>query len=400
MNSKVKNNMGNTEKLKISYLGRTITKVTSKLNNIRYIKDCVTGNSKNTNHDWVEIQAIKNGTNIAKGKAVTSNGTLNVSKGAGRAEAIVDGGIDTTQYVQYTRSNDEICITVDLGTNNDLDEIAVWHYYSDNRVYYDNITSVSSDNTNWTEVMNETMEETFLGKRSNAYDSVINGYIQRGLLLWFDGIRNTGTTRDTNVTTWKDLSGNDKNGTLIGGPEWKNNSLQLDGSDDGVSLENNLTNLFKSSNSVQLVLERSENNARDILLGNYNASNSINYEVNTNNEYRIWFNSGAYNNSASASLYNQAYSVTFNLDRSNNLFQELHNHLKVFNNTFYKTEFSSSEFGSFNNSFNSAYLGRDSRTGTNSLKGKIYSFRVYNRLLSDDEIYHNYTVDKERFGID
>ena len=33
------------------------------------------------------------------------------------------------------------------------------------------------------------------------------------------------------------------------------------------------------------------------------------------------------------------------------------------------------------------------------LKGKIYSIRVYNRALTQDEINHNYMVDKVRFGI-
>ena len=33
------------------------------------------------------------------------------------------------------------------------------------------------------------------------------------------------------------------------------------------------------------------------------------------------------------------------------------------------------------------------------LKGKIYSIRIYNRALTQDEINHNYEMDKKRFGI-
>ena len=33
------------------------------------------------------------------------------------------------------------------------------------------------------------------------------------------------------------------------------------------------------------------------------------------------------------------------------------------------------------------------------MKGKIYSIRIYNRALTQDEINHNYMVDKVRFGI-
>ena len=33
------------------------------------------------------------------------------------------------------------------------------------------------------------------------------------------------------------------------------------------------------------------------------------------------------------------------------------------------------------------------------MKGKIYSIRVYNRALTQEEINHNYQMDKKRFGI-
>ncbi len=32
--------------------------------------------------------------------------------------------------------------------------------------------------------------------------------------------------------------------------------------------------------------------------------------------------------------------------------------------------------------------------------GKIYSFRLYNRVLTDEEVKHNYEIDKVRFGIE
>ena len=31
--------------------------------------------------------------------------------------------------------------------------------------------------------------------------------------------------------------------------------------------------------------------------------------------------------------------------------------------------------------------------------GNMYSVRIYNRALTDEERYHNYLVDKERFGL-
>ena len=31
--------------------------------------------------------------------------------------------------------------------------------------------------------------------------------------------------------------------------------------------------------------------------------------------------------------------------------------------------------------------------------GIFYSFRIYNRVLTDEEVVHNYEIDKVRFGI-
>ena len=63
-------------KAKITYLGNTIEKKNDKLNNVRYIKDCVNGQSKGEYNHWIEIQAIYNGQNVSKGKNIagTSNG--------------------------------------------------------------------------------------------------------------------------------------------------------------------------------------------------------------------------------------------------------------------------------------------------------------------------------------
>lgn len=61
------------------------------------------------------------------------------------------------------------CVTVDLGSSYDLDEVAVWHYFGDKRMYYDNVTSVSTDNKSFTEVISKDAYESSNGKRINRY---------------------------------------------------------------------------------------------------------------------------------------------------------------------------------------------------------------------------------------
>ena len=154
-------------KVIISYVSEEKPEIlNSKLNSVRYIKDCINGSSQNTYNHWVELQAIKDGVNVALNKNVTSTGTSNSSLPFSR---ITDGDITSSNYAQ-TDSTGLQCVTVDLGSTYNLDEIAVWHYWDDGRIYNSNVTYVSSDNSTWEEVINTAEAETSNGKRVNAYE--------------------------------------------------------------------------------------------------------------------------------------------------------------------------------------------------------------------------------------
>ncbi|MDD3187250.1 MAG: glycine-rich protein [Bacilli bacterium] len=150
-------------KAKITFISLTKPAVTNNnLNNVRYIKDCASDNSVNTGTHWVELQAIVNGTNLAYGATVTGVNT-------GDLGYVVDGDISSSTYGSGWNTPQQ-CITVDLGTNYDLDEIAVWHYWTDGRIYYGNVTYTSSDNVNWNIIINTgDQAETSNGKRVSAY---------------------------------------------------------------------------------------------------------------------------------------------------------------------------------------------------------------------------------------
>lgn len=159
INGSMKFNTVNLEdKIVITYMGKYAERTNTKLNNVRYIKDCTNGNTLDSSNAWVEIQAIKNGSNIAYKKSL-SGGTT--------SQVIVDGVITSSQNVSVNGSN--VCVTVDLGRTYDLDEIAVWHPYASGLTYNNNVTSVSSNNSTWTEVINKQEPETSYGKRASAY---------------------------------------------------------------------------------------------------------------------------------------------------------------------------------------------------------------------------------------
>ena len=134
------------------------------LNNVRYIKDCVSGNGSDSTNRWQEIQAIKNGVNIVKGKVATAvGGTLT------KPEMVTDGDIGLSGSTDsYSTSQ---CIVIDLGQNYDLDEVAVWYnWQSSYAALKSPTTSVSSDNSNWTTILSGNFTSTTEGRRVSAWD--------------------------------------------------------------------------------------------------------------------------------------------------------------------------------------------------------------------------------------
>ena len=164
----------------IKYVG-LLERTNTKLNNVRYIKDCIDGSTINVYNNWVEVQAIKNGVNLAKGKSVSlvSGATLTNSVKATDGKAYPNNDGNTNAWINNEGTQ---CLFIDLGATYDLDEIAIWHNYLDGRTFYDNVTYTSSDNSSWTETINKISVETPNGKRVNAYDEEIktnslpNGY--------------------------------------------------------------------------------------------------------------------------------------------------------------------------------------------------------------------------------
>lgn len=216
----------------------TLPKKTEKegLKKVRYIKDCIKGSSINQANHWVELQALQNGENVAYKKNIT----LSVSETGVQKEpieAITDGkASDTFKYYNYDASTyQEACITVDLQNVYDLDEIAVWHYYNDNRRYKDHTLHTSSDNSNWHTVSKSSSayNEERIGMRYSVYQQTEFDKLEQGTYYIFSNpIQNGGTlTNDGDRASLKPFTG-DKNQqwiiTSLGNNKWSIKSVQND----------------------------------------------------------------------------------------------------------------------------------------------------------------------------
>ena len=370
---------------KITYTHTKPKRKNTKLNNVRYIKDCSTSNSANPGKHWIEIEAIKDGINIAKGKTVTGTFTPQHTN-TSNFQILTTGDIDNSNYVATTTSEDNSnqCITVDLENTYDLDEVAVWNYFGDTRVYHNTITSVSSDNTNFTEIVDENVIQTSNGIRANAYIDNINGYSARNkMTMWLDGLANTGTTRNNTTTTWKNLSTNSSGYTAtVSGATWTNDSLSFDGTNDYVAFTNKeytfpMTYSFiykTNSTDSQIIFGHNLNNAA---IGLYQNNKFITSLVSATNMY-----------DAGTITLDKYYKVDV-------IFRSLTDKTIYVNNKEIP-KLSSTEYWSWTES--KSYIGK--RPSGTYFKGNIKLFQIFSGALTKEEITHNYNYDKQRFNLE
>lgn len=130
------------------------------LNNVRYIRDTVSS-TDGSQVEWEEVQAVKDGVNVAYGKgniAVLTNGEVS----------------DASAH----KANSGTSVTIDLGAVYNLDEIVIWH--KSGKAYKNNVIEVSSDGSTWRKVKDISSDtgvgsvgeiETVNGVRYNSFNA-------------------------------------------------------------------------------------------------------------------------------------------------------------------------------------------------------------------------------------
>ena len=237
-----------------------------------------------------------------------------------------------------------------------------------------------------------------------------------GRIAYYGGIVTNGLVLDLDAakkdsypgtgTSWRDISGNSNNGTLVNGPTFNSNnggSIVFDGVDDRVTISNpsipltgnwsvsswfNLSSLPTTDNISNFYSQYigEPGNGRMILL--------LRNETGTVNKFQIFLGSGpGYSNQfitgVTTALTNTVYNLvairngnTFNLYLNSNLenSQDLTGkNINILQSTPEIGGILSGNFGWTN--------------------GKIYSTQIYNRALSSSEVFQNYNALKGRYGL-
>ena len=385
----------------IKYVGDKPSRKNTKLNNVRYIKDCLSYSTANDANHWSEIQAIKDGVNIAKGKSVTGTTTQSTDRPYTR---ITDADLTPSNWSNPSSNATNQCVTVDLGATYDLDEIALWNYFGDQRVYQANNISVSSDNSTWTDLRNnEVWQETSNGARWNAYIDHLNGYVgYDSMYVWYDGYANNGATRNSTTTTWRNLvykystttnQGAILNGTAAGAT-WGDRFLTLDGTNDWVRIAQ--MNYAKPTIEAVFSPLKTHTGESEIVVnwetGGYglylNANNTLTGSYYISSGYRpVADDTGIPVNKIvnAATSYDQ---TTRKLYKQGTLIKSDNTYTGAIGTTQSNTVMA---------------IGANpggTNAGGNYLNGRIYSVRIYNGVLTDEQIRHNYLYDKQRFNLE
>lgn len=226
-------------------------------------------------------------------------------------------------------------------------------------------------------------------------------YIREGLIAQWDGVENAGFGKHSDSPkTWKDLTGNHV-ATPSGSPVFKEDCVYFDGdtsklADVGDPQTSNAKLTFNSP------LIKDATNANEITVEvvfkpirqTYSSING-GYIGFCNNVRTAWFWS-SYNYAVSAYSYKTDDNLSVNLkwDDYNN---------KKMSVVLRKGDFILN--GATIANLDGGGVVTDDTCHIGYIQGyqhgraEIYAIRVYNRILTDAEIAHNYAVDKERFGL-
>ena len=216
-------------------------------------------------------------------------------------------------------------------------------------------------------------------------------YIQDGLIAMYDGKNNTGLGHDDTSKVWVDLSGNGHDGTIIGNINWNDDSLSFDGTNNAVNLGR--IDLQDITMEIVLVDEGSTNNVTYVAnyeTGGYGLSrylkNGLTMEAYINSKVSFIYSKNAF-------VTNKKYSLSGSYSG---------NKLKLYELGVLQSQSDLSGSLGMPEKNTVMMIGanpKDKNPTEYYLRGKVYSVRIYNKALSEEEVKQNYTVDKVRFGL-
>lgn len=267
-------------------------------------------------------------------------------------------------------------------------DLVVTAHYDDNSTQTITTYTLSGTLTTGT----STVTVSYGGKTTTFTVTVTEtSYVTDGLIHYYDAISNTSNGHDSTSTVWDDLVGTDDltmNNSAYA--SWESNALMLAG-DYRQYLVGSETPLTSGGHTFEVVFKTDEAQASTLVnafSGSSNCGKAIIYSDGTFNV----------NGSVTTAYLNGVNAI------------EDFNHIcgSYTGDTTVNKAYANgvpANLGDVSHSMRNdkslVYVGVNSTTQSTAypFKGRIYAIRVYNRILTDAEVLHNYNKDVTRYGL-
>ncbi len=221
--------------------------------------------------------------------------------------------------------------------------------------------------------------------------------VQNGLVLALDAAN--ARSYPGSGTTWTDLTGNGRNGTLTNGPTYNSNNkgyFVLDGTNDYISTVT-ATTLGINSTSTSFTLNiwfKTSVTGEYYLFDNYNGGADISLRIDSG-KFEV------YMSDSNGTVFN---SIQFGSNYNNNVWNNFcltwngSNTITAYaNGVSLGTSTQAGITGSFDSG--AAFLIGSRPNSPNYFPGDISIMMVYNRSLTATEVLQNYNATRSRFGL-
>lgn len=219
-------------------------------------------------------------------------------------------------------------------------------------------------------------------------------YIQDGLIGLFDGIENIGWGKhDPNSSVWVDLSGNIADLSVPSGMLWADDSLKFDGIlKHYINTQTDFGEL--QDYTFEIVFNRD-------LFTNYAScfsqveNGGTGWQCYEGKEYPCIGNPGGgyYPKTATDTLLGNHYKAM----TADTASKKCHQYINGSNKVCFESSYTGTRYNTTKFNFVIGIDAGDVKKKT--LIGGISRIGVYNRALIDEEIAHNYAIDKARFNL-
>jgi hypothetical protein len=311
--------------------------------------------------------------------------------------AVAIDGTSISGFVVNTGANS---ITINQMPSHSMGVVAVKITFTDaststlNYTYTPTITGVSpaSGATHGGQTITVNTDGLFVAPPSATY-------VTNGLQIHYDAINNTGAgdaAHSKTATTWKDLSGNGRDGTLINFASpvtatsgWGDKDLVFDGTNDWVR-----SVLYKPTTlTMQTVITMSLPSAASSIFGNWESGGGgLRWAANNTLGFNLYIG-GAYQTASTVS----SLGSTPQLVRLSGVYNG--SSVKFTRDNYTAT---TATTGSLTYHSTTVWALGTNPNGTSAsseyFKGRFHSVRLYDRALTDSELCQNAWTDYYRFG--